>query len=373
MKSSLLVLIFVPVVMCAADNSNLVYKGCAQAGLSDPYSSALSAIFGTLIQQSSRSKFFKTASGSVSGLFQCRGDLTNVECYDCVSRLPILMEKLCGKTVAARIQLLGCYMLYEVSGFAQISGMELLYKTCGRTGGNGFQETRDSAFSSLESVAGTGNGDGGFYTTSYNSVYVLGQCQGDLGASDCRNCVKTALQRAQVECGSSVSGQIYLHRCFISYNYYTKNNNNNNNNNHDDGPNYPSSTSSSSSSATGSSNTGRTVAIILGGAAGVGFIIVVFLIARKAMKKDDVYPKVKVRQEDSVESMRIFSLKDFHFLSLYDHPSAGASSLFLPFDSPFSINDWLVGWLVAEQHKDDYTPPHVRSVHISGSAKEAII
>ncbi|KAD5508943.1 hypothetical protein E3N88_16646 [Mikania micrantha] len=321
--------------MSAADNSNLVYKGCAQAGLSDPYSSALSAIFGTLIQQSSRSKFFKTASGSVSGLFQCRGDLTNVECYDCVSRLPILMEKLCGKTVAARIQLLGCYMLYEVSGFAQISGMELLYKTCGKTGGNGFQETRDSAFSSLESVAGTGNGDGGFYTTSYESVYVLGQCQGDLGASDCRNCVKTALQRAQVECGSSVSGQIYLHRCFISYNYYTKNNNNNNN----DGPNYPSSTSTSSSSSS-SSSSGRTVAIILGGAAGVGFIIVVFLIARKAMKKDDVYPKVKVRQEDSVESMRLFSLKDFQSLSLYDHPSA-------------------------EHHKDDYSPPHVRSLHIS--------
>nr|GEY76390.1 cysteine-rich repeat secretory protein 3-like [Tanacetum cinerariifolium] len=87
----------------APDNSNLVYKGCAKQPLSDPngvYSSALSAIFGTLIQQSSKSKFYKTTSGtgqtSVSGLFQCRGDLSNVECYTCVSRLPILMDKLCG-------------------------------------------------------------------------------------------------------------------------------------------------------------------------------------------------------------------------------------------------------------------------------------
>lgn len=290
-----IIIIILPLslVTSAPDNSNLVYKGCAKQIVSDPngvYSSSLSAIFGTLIQQSSKSKFFKTSSGSgqasVSGLFQCRGDLSNVECYTCVSRLPILMNKLCGKTVAARIQLLGCYMLYEVSGFAQISGMELLYKTCGKStnaGGNGFQETRDSAFSSLESVIGSGNG--GFYTTSYESVYVLGQCQGDLGASDCGNCVKSAVQRAQVECGSSTSGQIYLHRCFISYNYYPKGT-----------PKQTSSSSSSysspsspTSSNSSGSNTGKTVAIILGGAAGVGFFIVVLLIARKAMKKNDDY------------------------------------------------------------------------------------
>ncbi|KAJ0953392.1 putative Gnk2-like domain-containing protein [Helianthus annuus] len=298
MKSSFftLILIFLLVsisvsISAAPDNTKLVYKGCANQPLPDPngvYSSSLSAIFGTLIQQSSKAKFFKTTSGSVSGLFQCRGDLTNVECYTCVSRLPILMDKLCGKTVAARIQLLGCYMLYEVSGFAQISGMELLYKTCGKksnAGGN-FQQIRDSAFSSLESVVGSGNG--GFYTTSYESVYVLGQCQGDLGASDCGNCVKSAVQRAQVECGSSVSGQIYLHRCFISYNYYP--NGASTKNRPDSSSSYSSDSSSSpSSSSSSGSNPGRTVAIILGGAAGVGFIIVILLIARKAMKKDDDY------------------------------------------------------------------------------------
>ncbi|XP_076942206.1 plasmodesmata-located protein 2-like [Bidens hawaiensis] len=272
----------------AVDNTNLVYKGCANQPLQDPngvYASALSTIFGTLIQQSSKSKFYKTTSGTVSGLFQCRGDLTNVDCYTCVSRLPILMDKLCGKTVAARIQLLGCYMLYEVSGFAQISGMEMLYKTCGKSnaGGSGFEARRDSAFSAL--VNGLGSGNGGFYATSYESVFVLGQCQGDLGTSDCGNCVKSAVQRAQVECGGSVSGQVYLHRCFISYNYYPNGTPKTNN---------PSSSSSSYSSpsyssSTSGSNPGRTVAIILGGAAGVGFIIVILLIARKAMKKDDDY------------------------------------------------------------------------------------
>lgn len=223
----LAILHLTPLSKSAPDYTNIVYKGCAKQVLSDPtgvYSQALSSLFGTLIAQSSKAKFFKTTSGSgqttITGLFQCRGDLSNVDCYNCVSRLPILIDKLCGKPIAARMQLYGCYMLYEVAGFSQISGMEMLYKSCSGTnvGGAGFEERRDTALSSLEN--GMSSSGGGFYTTSYESVYVLGQCEGDVGASDCGECVKNAVQRAQVECGSSISGQIYLHKCFISYSYY---------------------------------------------------------------------------------------------------------------------------------------------------------
>ncbi|CAK9139552.1 unnamed protein product [Ilex paraguariensis] len=275
----------IPPAKSAPDNTNLVYKGCAKQSLSDPtgvYSQALSALFGSLLAQSSKAKFFKTTTGSgqttISGLFQCRGDLSNVDCYNCVSKLPILIDKLCGKPVAARIQLLGCYMLYEVAGFSQISGLEMLYKTCGGTNvaGVGFEQRRDTAFSNLESGVVSG---GGFYTTSYESVYVLGQCQGDLGSNDCGDCVKSAVQRAQVECGSSISGQIYLHKCFISYSYYPNG-----------VPKRSSSSAYSSPSSSGSGqNTGKTVAIILGGAAGVGFLVICMMFARNLLKKHDDY------------------------------------------------------------------------------------
>ncbi|KAK2967920.1 hypothetical protein RJ640_010530 [Escallonia rubra] len=280
----LLFLFILPLAKSASDYSTLVYKGCAKQDLSDPtgvYSQALSAIFGTLVSQSSKAKFFKTTTGSsqstISGLFQCRGDLSNVDCYNCVSNLPVLIDKLCGKPIAARIQLLGCYMLYEVAGFTQISGMEMLFKNCGGTNvaGNGFEERRDTAFSTLESGVASGNG---FYTTSYESMYVLGQCQGDLGSADCGECVKTAVQRAQVECGSSISGQIYLHKCFISYSYYP--------NGVPKRSSSPSSSSISSPSGSGS-NTGKTVAIILGGAVGVGFVIICLMFARSLLKKHD--------------------------------------------------------------------------------------
>ncbi|CAN4120645.1 unnamed protein product [Withania somnifera] len=261
----------------ASGNTNLVYKGCAKQALSDPsgvYSQALSTLFGSLVSQSSKSKFYKTTTGTgqstITGLFQCRGDLSNVDCYNCVNGLPILIDKLCGTPVAARIQLLGCYMLYEVTGFPQISGMEMLYKTCSgkNAPGSGFEERRDTAFSSLENA-------------NYESVYVLGQCEGDVGSADCGECVKIAVQKAQVECGSSVSGQVFLHKCFVSFNYYPNG-----------APKRSSSSSSywspSPSEGTGQ-NTGKTVAIILGGAAGVGFLVICMLFARNQMKKHDDY------------------------------------------------------------------------------------
>ncbi|XP_022760354.1 cysteine-rich repeat secretory protein 3-like isoform X3 [Durio zibethinus] len=208
-------------VESASDYTTLVYKGCAKQAFTDPagiYSQALSALFQTLLSQSMKVKFFKTTTG-----------------------------------------------------------MEMLFKTCGATNvaGTGFEERRDTAFSVLENGVVSSHG---FYTTNYQSVYLLGQCEGDVGDSDCGDCIKSAVQRAQVECGSSISGQIYLHKCFISYSYYPN------------GVPRRSSSSSyshpSSSSGTGQ-NTGKTVAIILGGAAGVGFLVILLMFARGVMKKRD--------------------------------------------------------------------------------------
>ncbi|KAK4482489.1 hypothetical protein RD792_009647 [Penstemon davidsonii] len=281
----LAILELTPLSKSAPEYTTLVYKGCAKQALSDPtgvYSQALSSLFGTLIAQSSKSKFFKTTTGStqttITGLFQCRGDLSNVDCYNCVSRLPILIDKLCGKPIAARIQLFGCSMLYEVEGFTQISGMEMLFKSCSgaNAGGSEFEERRDTALTSLENGMSSTSG---FYTTSYESVYVLGQCEGDVGASDCGECVKSAVQRVQVECGSSIAGQIYLPMCYISYTCYPNG-----------VPKKSSSASFTSPSSSGSgTNPGKTVAIILGGAAGVGLLVICLLFARGLLKKKDDY------------------------------------------------------------------------------------
>lgn len=212
----------------STDYSTLVFKGCADQNFQNfngVYRQSLQALFDALISQSASAKFYKTTAGdgtpaAVSGLFQCRGDLSGGDCNGCVKKAPNSAQRLCGEAIAARVQLNGCYLRYEISGFRQVSGVELLYKICGstRASGAGFGDRLDLALGEI--VKGVAAGGGGFYAGAYESVYVMGQCEGDLSSGDCASCVKTAVDKAKSECGSAISAQIYLQTCYISYTYY---------------------------------------------------------------------------------------------------------------------------------------------------------
>ncbi|KAI4349346.1 hypothetical protein L6164_009944 [Bauhinia variegata] len=259
----------------SADNTKLVYKGCADQKLQDPsgiYSENLKTLLASLVAQSGQKAFSTTTSGedqnAIMGLYQCRGDLTNSDCYNCVSKIPDMLDKLCGKVVAARVQLNGCYLRYEIAGFKQVPETQLLYKTCGliKASGSGFDDRRETAFGMVEN--GVKSSGSLFYTGNYQSLYVLGQCEGDLGNDDCGDCVKSAEEQAKTECGYSISAQIYLHKCYISYSYYP---NGVPNEQH--------------SSGTGHHHTERTVALAVGGLAALGFLIVCLLFAKSVLKK----------------------------------------------------------------------------------------
>ncbi|XP_068667122.1 plasmodesmata-located protein 2-like [Aristolochia californica] len=258
----------------AADVSSLVYKGCAKQTFTSNSGSqeTLTALFNSLVAQASGARFFKSSSGggqtAITGLFQCRGDLSNADCNSCVRRVPEMASNLCGQSVAGRVQLTGCYLVYQTSGFPQISGTEMLYKMCSssESKGAGFEEKRDIVFNQLQTGI---SGGSGFYATTYSSVYAIAQCEGDLGVSDCGSCIKVAVQRAQVECGTAIAGQIYLSRCYMSYSYY------------------PNGLPGHSSS--GQQTTGKTVAIVVGGAAALGFVVICLLFVRSVLKKRDDY------------------------------------------------------------------------------------
>ncbi|KAL2323397.1 hypothetical protein Fmac_027776 [Flemingia macrophylla] len=264
--------------MTDADNTNLVYKGCAVQKLHDPSSENLKTLLVSLVAQSEQKAFFTTTSGEgqnvIMGLYQCRGDLSNTACYNCVSKIPDMLDNLCGKVVAARVQLIGCYLRYEVVGFKQVPQTQLLYKVCGskeESYDDGFEERRDSAFGMVES--GVKNGGKLFYTGSYQSLYVLGQCEGDLGKDDCGDCVKNAEDQAKAECGDSVSAQIYLHKCFISYSSYPKEGSKSN--------------MSSFPGSLGQQDTLRTIALAVGAFAALGFLIACLLFLKSVLKKKD--------------------------------------------------------------------------------------
>ncbi|KHN48941.1 Cysteine-rich repeat secretory protein 56 [Glycine soja] len=261
--------------MTDADNIYLVYKGCADKKLHDPsgiYSQNLKTLLDSLVSQSEKKAFFTTTYGEgqnvIMGLYQCRGDLSNTDCYNCVSKIPDMLENLCGKVVAARVQLIGCYLRYEIVGFKQVPETQLLYKVCGakeESYNDGFEERRDSVFGMVES--GVKNSGNLFYSGSYQSFYVLGQCEGDLAKDDCGDCVKSAEDQAKAECGDSISSQVYLHKCFVSYSFYSKGGTN------------------ISSSPGRSLDTQRTVALAVGAFAALGFLIVCLLFLKSVLKK----------------------------------------------------------------------------------------
>ncbi|XP_009621526.1 plasmodesmata-located protein 2-like [Nicotiana tabacum] len=252
--------------------TNFVYKGCAnQKFPSGFYSQTLNTLFNNLVSQSLTTKFYKTTAGSgssaISGLFQCRGDLSNSDCNNCVKKIPNMSQKLCGESIAARIQLNGCYLRYEVAGFQTVGPTELLFKVCGSTqaSGTGFSDKLETALGEISKGVSSGNG---FYAGGYQSVYVLGQCEGDLESGDCVNCVKNAVGKAKSECGNSISAHMYLQQCYISYTYY------------------PNGVPGKSLSPSGTrQSTQKTVAIVLGGMVGVGLGVACLLVTRSAFKK----------------------------------------------------------------------------------------
>ncbi|KAL1313494.1 hypothetical protein HN51_040064 [Arachis hypogaea] len=283
----LLLLLQIPTQSSSSDTTTLIYKGCADQKLQDPSGAAsqnLKTLLNALVTQSSQKNFAATTSGdggnsAVAGAYQCRGDLTNSDCYDCVSKIPNMLGKLCGGDVAAaRIQLSGCYLRYEVVGFKEVPKTQLLYKVCGskkmKNGGDvvGFEGKRDSAFQMVENGV-KGNNGNLFYTGSYESLYVLGQCEGNMGNDDCGDCIASAEEQVKVQCGDSISAQVYLQGCYLSYSFY---------------PNGVPGTISSSSSSPGTGrhqHTERTVALAVGGLAALGFLIVCLLFLKSALKK----------------------------------------------------------------------------------------
>ncbi|KAM7526682.1 hypothetical protein LguiA_016584 [Lonicera macranthoides] len=219
-------LCFKPTLAVAAANStlnytNLIYNHCPNQTPTIP-TSILSSLFQQLIAQSSQLKFFETIvhheNTAISGLFQCRGDLNFQDCNNCVNRVGKLSNSLCGNTVPARIQLSGCYIRYEANSGAVKSRFELLHKNCGESEEyGGFTEKRDVGFE--EVIGCVGSNSDGFCEKKVEGMKVMAQCEEKMRGCECGECVSNAVEVAKEECRDSVSAQIYVEGCFLSYSY----------------------------------------------------------------------------------------------------------------------------------------------------------
>lgn len=110
----ILILNFVLILPAAAntiftDHDDFVYKQCSNqtyTNLTLPHSSVPSSLFQQFLIQSSHSKFYETSiyndhTGPLSGRFQCRNDLSQSECTNCMKNFPELSKNLCGSKIPA--------------------------------------------------------------------------------------------------------------------------------------------------------------------------------------------------------------------------------------------------------------------------------
>ncbi|KAK7278213.1 hypothetical protein RJT34_23238 [Clitoria ternatea] len=279
-------LLFLPSSIPVSDYSTLVYKSCASQTFNDPlsqsYSQTLNSLFQQLIAQSSQHKFYKTIEPvndvtTISGLFQCRYDISNEDCFGCVNTLPHMSNTLCSDSISARVQLHGCYIQYTTEELPETTGPEsksnsnLLHKECGQQVVDyvKFKELLEEAFVALQSGVVNSNR---YYSMNYESVQLMAQCEGDSDPCDCSNCVSDAVQVAKDECGTSLSAEIYLDKCFMSYIYH---------------PELNAIPRNSIPGASRNNNTEKLAAIIVGGAAALFLGFIFLSLFNSQFKKSD--------------------------------------------------------------------------------------
>lgn len=62
-----------------------------------------------------------------------------------------------------------------------------------------------------------GSRSGSFRVSTVGYVSGMAQCVGDLSAAECADCLSDAIERVRGGCGASVSGDVYLGKCYVRY------------------------------------------------------------------------------------------------------------------------------------------------------------
>ncbi|GLJ37105.1 hypothetical protein SUGI_0752220 [Cryptomeria japonica] len=273
-----LLLIAVSFVATADDNNKMhaeIYRNCSDAEYNEgsPYQNNLNTFLESVAseERATSSFFYKQRVGQLYGVFQCRGDVSEEECRDCKRVVAMRATVLCGTSVGARLQLRGCFLRYGNSKFFSAPGEQLVYKACSpeTTTDPGFFSKRDNVLSGLEQGSFSGNN---FRVTSSGDsnegppIYGYAQCEGDLSWPECADCVLNAATDLKRICPNSVSGQVYLQKCYVSYTQGDSHSH------HDTEANHV---------------TAKTVAIVIGGVAAIIFTFIFLMFLKSICKQDD--------------------------------------------------------------------------------------
>ncbi|KAK6122411.1 hypothetical protein DH2020_043853 [Rehmannia glutinosa] len=206
---------------CALES--FVYVGCSQLKYApgSPYESNVNSILSSIVNSASITNFnnFKISlpgsapSDVVYGLFQCRGDLSNSDCHDCVSNAVSRLGASCVGASGGALQLDGCFVRYDNASFLGDEDKTVVSDKCGPSiaDDTDLLTRRDAVLSYLTA------GGQFFRVAGSGKVQGVAQCVQDLSVSECQDCLSEAIQRLKSECGSSPWGDMFLGKCYARY------------------------------------------------------------------------------------------------------------------------------------------------------------
>lgn len=202
-----------------------------------------------------------TQSDIVYGLFQCRGDLSNSDCHDCVVHAVSQLGSLCVGTSGGALQLEGCFVKYDNISFLGVADKAVVAKKCGPPVGGYDSDSLTRRDAVMAYLAGGGQY---FRVGGSGRVQGMSQCTQDLSMGACQDCLSEAIGRLKSDCGGSAWGDMFLAKCYVRYSEHGYNSRSGDNNNDD---------------------TEKTLAIIIGLIAGVAVIIVLLSALSKLCDK----------------------------------------------------------------------------------------
>ncbi|KAA8532516.1 hypothetical protein F0562_032668 [Nyssa sinensis] len=206
-----------------SSTDSFVYGGCSQPKFTPgtPLESNVNSLLTSLVNSASLSNFnnFKiSVPGSsqndiVYGLFQCRGDLTNSDCRECVVRAVSQLGILCADASGGALQLEGCFVKYDNISFLGVEDKTVVLKKCGPSiGYDSDTLTRRDAV--MDYLAAGGQV---FRVGGSGKVQGMAQCVQDLSQSECQDCLTEAIQQLRSQCGSASWGDMFLGKCYARY------------------------------------------------------------------------------------------------------------------------------------------------------------
>ncbi|XP_078444668.1 plasmodesmata-located protein 6-like [Wolffia australiana] len=206
----------------AEDITAFVYAGCTQAKYQpgSPYQYNVEALLSSLSDASGVSPYANLSSGDASpaaaavyGLHQCRGDLSAADCQACVRSATAHLSALCLGALGGALQLQGCYVRFAKDVFAGQLDKSIAFQKCSAPSNGDVAGTRESVLDAL-ALAGAA---GSYRVASAGAIQGLAQCLGDLGPSQCTDCLATAADAVRANCGLAGSASLYLVKCYVRY------------------------------------------------------------------------------------------------------------------------------------------------------------